>query len=76
MMLAAYPGLVRSFDGVEGYTAAEPGWMPRLFAEGIRPLSETGVLGDLRGANAKVGEALFAGLAAELAAFFVRELSL
>lgn len=76
MMMAAYPHLVRPFDGVVGYTAAEPGWLPRLFEEGIRPISESGVLGDLRGANAEVGEAVIAALAEELASYFVRELRL
>ena len=76
MMLAAYPDLVRSFDGVEGYTAAEPGWLERIFEEGIRPVSESGVLGDVGGANAEVGEALFAALADELAGWFTRELRL
>ena len=76
MMLAAYPDLVRPFDGVVGYTAAEPGWLERLFAEGIRPISESGVLGDVRGARAQVGEALFAATADELAGFFARELEL
>jgi creatinine amidohydrolase len=76
MMLAAFAGQVRPFDGVEGYTAAEPGWLERLFAEGIRPISETGVLGDLRGARADVGDALFAAVAAQLAGFFSRELEL
>ena len=51
MMLAAYPDLVRPFDEVEGYTAAEPGWLQRIFEEGIRPVSESGVLGDVAGAN-------------------------
>ena len=76
MMLSAYPELVRAFDGVEGYTAGEPGWLDRIFAEGIRPVSESGVLGDVRGANAQAGEAILAALAAELAAFFERELDL
>jgi creatinine amidohydrolase len=75
-MLAEHPDLVRPFEGVVGYTAAEPGWMERLFAEGIRPLSESGVLGDVRGANAQAGEAIFVALADELAAFFARELDL
>ena len=75
-MLAEQPGLVRPFDGVEGYTAAEPGWLERIFAEGIRPVSESGVLGDLSGANAQAGEAIFAALADELAAFFAAELQL
>jgi creatinine amidohydrolase len=76
MMLAAFPELVRPFDGVDGYRVAEPGWLERIFAEGIRPVSETGVLGDVRGANAEVGEALFAAMADELASFFARELQL
>lgn len=75
-MLAAYPELVRPFDGVEGYTAAEPGWIERLFVEGIRPISESGVLGNVSGANAEAGEAIFAALADELAAFFSAELDL
>ena len=76
MMLAAYPGLVRPFDGVEGYTAAEAGWLQRIFEEGIRPVSESGVLGDVKGANREVGDALFAALADELAGHFTRELGL
>lgn len=75
-MLAAYPELVRPFDGVEGYTAAEPGWLERAFEEGIRPLSESGVLGDVRRANAEAGEAIFTALAEELATFFSAELGL
>jgi creatinine amidohydrolase len=76
MMLAAYPDLVRPFDGVEGYTAAEPGWMQRIFEDGIRPVSESGVLGDVTGASPEVGEALIAALADELAGYFTRELGL
>jgi creatinine amidohydrolase len=76
MMLAAYPDLVRPFDGVEGYMAAEPGWLQRIFEEGIRPVSESGVLGDVGGANPEVGEALFAALAVELVDHFTRELGL
>jgi creatinine amidohydrolase len=75
-MLAAYPELVRPFEGIEGYTAAEPGWLERIFAEGIRPISESGVLGDVTGANAKAGEAIFAALSDELAGFFAAELGL
>jgi len=76
MMLAAYPDLVRPFDGVHGYTAAERGWLQRIFEEGIRPISESGVLGDVRGANREVGDALFAALAEELAGYFTRALDL
>jgi creatinine amidohydrolase len=75
MMLAAYPELVRPFAEVTGYTAAEPGWLDRIF-EGLRAVSETGVLGDVRGATPEVGEAVFAALADELAGFFARELSI
>lgn len=75
-MLAAHPELVRPFDGVKGYTAAEPGWLQRLFVEGIRPISESGVLGDLTGANAEAGEAIFAAIADEVAGFFRVELDL
>ena len=42
-------------DGVEGYTAAEPGWMERIWADGIAALSSTGVLGDPSGATAAGG---------------------
>jgi len=75
MMLASFPNLVRPFDGVSGYTAAEPGWLERVF-DGIHILSETGVLGDVHGANATVGNAMLAALADELADFFARELDL
>jgi creatinine amidohydrolase len=74
LMLAYHPGLVRPFEGVEGYTAAESGWLERLFREGVRPLSPTGVLGSLAGANAQAGERVCAACADELAAFFAREL--
>ena len=76
MMLAAYGETVRPFDGVEGYTAAEPGWLDRIFEDGIRPVSESGVLGDVRGASPAIGVALFAALADELASYFIGELGL
>jgi creatinine amidohydrolase len=76
MMLAAYPELVRPFGDVAGYTAAEPGWRERMLAEGIRAVSETGVLGDVRGADATAGEKIFAALAEALAGFFAAELRL
>lgn len=74
MMLAAFPDLVRPFGGVVGYTAAEPGWLERILADGIRAVSESGVLGDLTGARPEVGEAVFAALAGELAGFFAEQL--
>jgi creatinine amidohydrolase len=76
MMLAAFPELVCPFDGVAGYTAAEPGWLERTFSDGVRAVSESGVLGDLTGASAEVGEAVFAALADELAGFFAERLEL
>ena len=76
MMLAAYADKVRPFDGVEGYTAAEPGWLTRIFEEGIRPVSESGVLGSVAGANDQIGAALFDALADELSTYFIRELGL
>jgi creatinine amidohydrolase len=76
MMLAACPDLVRPFVGVRGFTDATPGWLQRIFEEGIRPVSESGVLGDVEGATAAVGDALFGALADELSSFFVAELGL
>jgi creatinine amidohydrolase len=60
------PHLVRDFTDVTGYTAAEPGWLERLFEGGVRPLSETGVLGDPRGATALAGVAIVQALVEEL----------
>ena len=51
----------------EGYTAAEPGWMDRLFAEGMKALTPIGVLGRVQGASAKAGKAISEALADELA---------
>ena len=65
--------LVRDHDSVEGYTAAEPGWMERIFADGIAALSSTGVLGDPSGATAAAGQAIFDALADELAGWIARE---
>jgi creatinine amidohydrolase len=70
------PGLVRDFAGVEGYTAAEEGWMDRIFSDGIAALSSTGVLGDPAGATAEAGEAIVDALAAELAGWIAREFTL
>jgi creatinine amidohydrolase len=71
--LALFGGLVREHDSVEGYTAAEPGWMERIFADGIAALSPTGVLGDPSGATAAAGQAIFDALADELAGWIARE---
>ena len=65
--------LVGDHDGVEGYTAAEPGWTDRIWADGIAALSSTGVLGDPSGATAAAGQAIFDALADELAGWIARE---
>lgn len=67
------PGLVRDFAGVEGYTAAEEGWMDRIWSDGLAALSATGVLGDPEGASAEAGQAVFNALAEELTHWIARE---
>jgi creatinine amidohydrolase len=70
------PRLVRDFAGVEGYTAAEEGWMDRIWSDGLAALSSTGVLGDPAGATSDAGEAIFEALAGELAGWIAREFDL
>lgn len=67
------PGLVRDFTGVDGYTAAEEGWMDRIWSDGLAALTSTGVLGDPAGSSAEAGEAIFEALVAELADWIARE---
>ena len=71
--LALFSALVGDHDDVAGYTAAEPGWMERIFPDGIAALSSTGVLGDPSGATAAAGQAIFDALADELAGWMARE---
>jgi creatinine amidohydrolase len=71
--LALFEPLVGDFDGVEGYTAAEPEWMDRIWADGIAALSLTGVLGDPAGATSEAGQAIFEALVGELAGWIARE---
>jgi creatinine amidohydrolase len=66
-------GLVRDFAGVEGYTAAEDGWMERIWSDGLGALTSSGVLGDPTGATAEAGEAIFDALTAEVAGWISRE---
>jgi creatinine amidohydrolase len=73
--LALFPSLVRPFADVEGYTAAEDGWLQRMFESGIDAVSPTGVLGDVRPASAAAGEAIFTHIAAYLAGWIAAELS-
>src|ERR671939_148111 len=61
--------------GLEGYVAAEPGWMDRL-AEGIDALSANGVLGRPADATAQAGAAICAALADAIAAWMADELGL
>ena len=59
----------------EGYVDAEPGWLDRLFADGVRALSETGILGRPAGARSDVGRAICDALADELAAWIATSFS-
>jgi creatinine amidohydrolase len=62
--------------GLEGYVAAEPGWLERVSSEGIHALSPNGVLGRPAGATARAGAAICAALADEIAAWMASELDL
>jgi mycofactocin precursor peptide peptidase len=62
-------------EGVVRLELAEPGrlepiamLLPRLRAEGVRPVSSNGVLGDPTGANVEEGRALLDGLVSDLVA--------
>jgi creatinine amidohydrolase len=61
---------------VEGYTDAEPGWLDKLLAEGMKPLSSVGILGRPQGASAKVGKAICDALVDELVEWMVQGLEL
>lgn len=63
-------------DGLVGYTAAEPGWQEKMFNEGVRGLSEIGVLGDPSASSAAAGEAICEALADALASWIEEELEL
>jgi creatinine amidohydrolase len=62
--------------GLEGYVAAESGWMQKLAAEGIDALSPNGVLGRPADATAEAGAAICAALADAIAAWMAQELGL
>jgi creatinine amidohydrolase len=68
LMLAIDPGVVRMELSAAGCTEPIEVILPRLRAEGVRPVSSNGVLGDPRGANAAEGESLLATMTADLAA--------
>jgi creatinine amidohydrolase len=61
---------------LEGYVAAEPGWMERMAAEGLQALSPIGVLGRPAGATAEAGAAICGALADAMAAWMADELGL
>jgi creatinine amidohydrolase len=61
---------------LEGYVAAEPGWLERLMVDGIKAVSPNGVLGRPAGATAAAGQAICAALADELAAWIAEQLEL
>jgi creatinine amidohydrolase len=66
--LAEFPQLVRPFDEVDGYTAADPGWLDRVLVDGLHSVSPSGVLGSPAGANAAAGAAIFDALVEVLVA--------
>jgi creatinine amidohydrolase len=76
MLFLHGPGRISFEPGLEGYVAAEPGWMERLAAEGIDALSANGVLGRPADATAEAGAAICAALADTLAAWMAQELGL
>jgi creatinine amidohydrolase len=65
-MLAIDPAAVRMELAEAGCTDPLEVLMPRLRAEGVRPISSNGVLGDPTGASAAEGESLLAAMTAEL----------
>jgi creatinine amidohydrolase len=76
MVLAlAGAGAVGDFAEVEGYTAAEDGWLERL-SGGVQALSPTGVIGRPAGATAAVGVRVLDALAGEIADWLGRTFGL
>ena len=68
LMLALDPAAVRSDLAEPGCTEPLGTVLPRLRAEGVRPVSSNGVLGDPAGASAEEGVALLDGLVSALVA--------
>jgi creatinine amidohydrolase len=58
---------VREYEGVEGYTAGEDGWLERLQRDGVGALSPIGVVGRPAGATADAGRRELDALADEIA---------
>ena len=68
LMLAVDPSLVQSERAEKGCTQPLAALWPRLRAEGVRPVSSNGVLGDPTGASAEEGRALLDALVTDLTA--------
>jgi creatinine amidohydrolase len=66
---------VGDFADVEGYTAAEDGWLERL-SDGVQQLSPTGVIGRPAGATAAVGARVLDAVAGEMADWLGRTFAL
>jgi mycofactocin precursor peptide peptidase len=66
LMLAIDPAVVRMERAEAGCTDPLDALMPRLRAEGVRPVSSNGVLGDPQGATAAEGELLLTAMTAAL----------
>jgi creatinine amidohydrolase len=67
LMLAIDPDAVRRELAAAGCTEPLEEILPRLRAEGVRPISSNGVLGDPRGASSDEGRLLLEKMSAELA---------
>jgi creatinine amidohydrolase len=72
LMLAIDAGAVRLDLAEAGCTEPIERLLPRLRAEGVRPVSSNGVLGDPSGASAEEGRALLDALVGDLAASVAR----
>jgi mycofactocin system creatininase family protein len=68
LLLAIDPAAVRLELAEPGCTEPLATLLPRLRAEGVRPVSSNGVLGDPTGASAEEGQALLHALVDDLAA--------
>ena len=68
LMLALDGAAVRMELAEPGCTEPVDRLLPRLRAEGVRPVSSNGVLGDPTGATAEEGRALLDALVADLVA--------
>jgi len=68
LMLAIDPGAVRLEWAEPGCTEPLAALLPRLRAQGVRPVSSNGVLGDPAGASAEEGGELLRALVTDLAA--------